>query len=97
MRKLSSKVASNGNKSDVWEYYEKIKDAPKARYTLCNKELSYCGGITNLRTHLECKHSLLHTHEAKKTDLQSSSKQASLVSYAKLHQCSEAKATAITE
>ena len=33
----------------------------------------------------------------KKTDLQSSSKQTSLVSYAKSQQCSEAKATAITE
>ena len=94
MGEPSLKVAGNGKKSDVWEYYEKIKDAPKARCTLCNKQLSYRGGTTNLHTHLVCKHSLLYTHEAKKTDLQSSSL---LVSYAKSQQCSEAKTTAITE
>ena len=97
MGEPSSKVADNGKKSDVWECYEKIKDAPKARCTLFNKELSYCGGTTNLHTQLECKYSLLYTHEVKKTDLQSSSEQISLVNYAKSQQCSEAKATAITE
>ena len=66
MGEPSSKAAGNGKKSNVWEYYEKIKDAPKARCTLCNKELSYRGGTTNLRTHLECKHSLLYTHKAKR-------------------------------
>ena len=73
MGEPSSKVAGNGNNSNVLEYYEKMKDAPKARCTLCNKELLYRGGKTNLRTHLECKHSLLYTHKTKKTDLQSSS------------------------
>ena len=68
MGEPSSKVAGNGKKSDVWEYYEKMKDAPKVRCAHCNKELLYCGGTTNLRTHLECKHSLLYAHEAKKTD-----------------------------
>ena len=29
-------AAGSGKKSDVWEYYEKIKDAPKAKYKLCN-------------------------------------------------------------
>ena len=76
---LFMEAASGSGKksSDVWEYYEKIKDAPKSRCTLCNKELSYRGGTTNLRTHLECKHSLLHTHEVRKADSQCSSKQAS--------------------
>lgn len=94
MGEPSSKAAGNGKKSDVWEYYEKIKDAPKARCTLCNKELSYRGGTTNLRTHLECKHSLLYIHEVKKT---SCSKQSTLIGYAKSQQCSEGRATAITE
>ena len=96
----SLKAAGNGKKSDVWEYYEKIKDAPKAKCKLCNKELSYHVGITNLRTHLECKHALLYTHEVKKTDSQYSSKQTCLDGYAKSvksQHCSEARATAITE
>ena len=56
MGETSLKAAGNGKKSDVWEYYEKIKDAPKAK--------------CKLRTHLECKHALLYTHEMKRTDLQ---------------------------
>ena len=60
----------------------------------------HCGGTTNLRTHLKCKHALLYTHEVKKTDSQYSSKQTCLDGYAKsvkLQHCSEARATAITE
>ena len=99
---MEAASGSGKKSSDVWEYYEKIKDAPKARCTLCNKELSYRGGTTNLRTHLECKHSLLYTHEARKTDSQcssrqASSKQGSLDGYVKSQHCSEARATAITE
>ena len=81
MGEPSLNASGNGKKSDVWDY-EKIKDAPKAKCKLCNKELSYCGGTTNLRTHLECKHTLLYTHKAKKTN-QYSSKQTCLDGYTK--------------
>ena len=33
---MGEPAAGSGKKSDVWEYYEKIKDAPKAKYKLCN-------------------------------------------------------------
>ena len=60
--------------------------------TICDKELSYHGGTTNLHVCLTSKHSLLYAHEAK-----SNSKQISLDSFIKQQQCREARANAITE
>ena len=88
----SGKTSVKKDRSDVWAYYEKIKDAPKARCTICDKELSYRGGTTNLRVHLTSKHSLLYAHEAK-----SKSKQICLDSYTKQQQYTETRANAITD
>ena len=33
---MGEPAAGSGKKSDVWEYYEKIKDALKAKCKLCN-------------------------------------------------------------
>ena len=75
MGETSSKAAGNGKKSDVWEYYEKSKDAPKARCTLCNKELSYCGGTYNKSLYpFRMQTFFAVNSRGEKTYLQSSSK-----------------------
>ena len=57
----SSSTAEKKVLSNVWVYYEKTKDAPKARCTICDKELSYCSGTRNSQVHLTSKRSLLYT------------------------------------
>ena len=36
--------------SDVWDHFE--KEEKIAKYKHCDRELSFCGGTTNLRDHL---------------------------------------------
>ena len=67
---MGEPAAGSGKKSDVWEYYEKIKDAPKAKYKLCNPvcnviPLAQLGLTPQVPTTLLWSISLVHsTHEA---------------------------------
>ena len=84
-------------KLDVWRYYDKIDGAPKAKCTVCNKDFLYRGGTTNLRVHLQAKHSLIYETPKPKEDLPSTSKQTSLCGFSKPQHCTEARASAITK
>ena len=64
-RKDSGDLNIRGNKdatrkrvSDVWKHFVKSVDREKAVCSICDKELSYSGGMTNLQDHLEAKHAL---------------------------------------
>ena len=41
-------------RSDVWNFF--TKNGNKAKCSLCEKELSYCGGTSNLCDHLNRVH-----------------------------------------
>jgi len=86
--------------SDIWKYYEKINDAPKAKCTICKNEFSYRGRTTNLRVHLQVKHSLIYEAPKKgetRGELACSSKQMSLDSFSKSLHCTEVRASTIIE
>ena len=84
-------------RSDVWKYYDKIDGAPKAKCTICKKDFSYRGGATNLRVHLQAKHSLIYETPKPKEHSPSTSEQTSLCGFSKPQHCTEARTSAITE
>ena len=49
-------VARSVNPS-VWMYGSILRRIDEQKKALCNKELAYRGGTTNLREHLKSKHS----------------------------------------
>ena len=88
--------------SDVWKYYKKIKGAPMAKCTICKQDFSYRGRTTNLRLHLQVKHSIIYAPKKSKNNEKTSeepctSKQMSLDIFSKQQYCSEARASTITE
>ena len=87
------------SRSDVWKYYKKIKSASRAKCTICKQDFSYRGGTTNLRLHLQAKHSLIYApkNSEKTSEEPCASKQMSLDIFLKQQYCSEARASAITE
>ena len=44
------KLKTGSLRSDVWDHFEKGEKTAKCKH--CDKELSFCGGTTNLRDHL---------------------------------------------
>jgi len=62
-----SEDATGKRVSDVWKHFIKSADRKKAVCTICDKELSYLGGTTNLRDHLEAKHALQYCATSKPT------------------------------
>ena len=48
----SSSEISKPKRSDVWKYFKKIDEQKKALCKLCNKDLAYQGGTTNVKHQL---------------------------------------------
>ena len=57
----------------------------------------YRGGTTNLRVHLQAKHSLIYETPKPKEDTPSTFKQTSLCGFSKPQHCTEARTSTITE
>ena len=88
----------NKKRSDVWSYFEKVDDGKKAKCSLCSKVLAFCGGTTNLREHLTSKHPF--QYEAKRNSKATrpfQAQQGKLDTFVKQRNCSESRATEITE
>jgi len=73
--------------SDVWKFFEKKKEAKKAKCTVCGKELAFHGGTSNLRDHLLKMHPLSYQKPQR----------GSIDTFLKPRQCSEARIKEITE
>ena len=78
--------------SDIWKHFSKSADKRKAVCSICDKELSYSGGTTNLRDHLEEKHSVKYSTTSKPTTLCTT-----MDDFVKRMKCSEACAKNITD
>ena len=48
------KLKTGSLRSDVWDHFEKGEKTAKCKH--CDRELSFCGGTTNLRDHLLRNH-----------------------------------------
>ncbi len=83
----SSSSGSGRVQSDVWKFFEKRKEAKKAKCQLCNKELAFHGGTSNLRDHLSKVHPLSYRKP----------QPGGIDTFVKPRQCSEARAKEITE
>jgi len=98
-RKDSGDLNIRGNKdatgkrvSDVWKHFVKSADRKKAVCTICDK-LSYLGGTTNLRDHLEAKHALQYCATNKPT----TGHTTTMDEFVRHTKCSEACAKNITD
>lgn len=82
---------STKKRSDVWKYFE--LEGKKAKCLLCSKALSYCGGTTNLREHLNAKHKCQYqTGESSQAN-----REAPLQSFFKPKSCPTGRASEITD
>jgi len=43
-------------KSAVWSYFQRSSDGKTVKCTLCEMELTFCGGTTNMHNHIRLKH-----------------------------------------
>ena len=84
---------ATGVRSDVWNFFEKVKLSNKAKCTVCLKDFAYHGGTSNLREHLVSKHSELYEHKKKKD----SEDQTRIDSFVSKSQCSASRAKEITD
>ena len=48
------KLKTGSLQSDVWDHFEKGEKTTKCKH--CERKLSFCGGTTNLRDHLQQNH-----------------------------------------
>ena len=80
--------------SDVWKYFTKTSDKKKAVCSICQKELSYSGGTTNLCDHLTLKHTLQYFPTSRAT---TGSKTTTLDGFVKSSKCSESRAKSIMD
>ena len=78
--------------SEVWKYFNKSADKKKAVCSICDKALSYLGGTTNLRDHLQAKHPLQYFTTTKPT-----TECTMLDDFVRRTKCSEARAKNITD
>ena len=51
---MSGLLKTGSLRSDVWDHFEKKEKTAKCKH--CDRELSFCGGTTNLRDHLLRNH-----------------------------------------
>ena len=84
---------ATGFRSDVWDFFEKVKDANKAKCTVCLKEFSYRGGTSNLREHLVSRHSEVYEHKKKKD----SKDQTNIDSFVSKRLCPASRVKQITD
>lgn len=81
---------SNFVRSDVWDHFKKGEKTATCCH--CRKELSYCGGTTNLRDHLTRIHPLKYTPETDKSKVSI----AKIDTFVNKTVCSESHAKKIT-
>ena len=81
---------SNTTRSDVWDHFK--KGDKTAICCHCRKELSYCGGTTNLRDHLIRIHPLKYTADVDKSKVST----AKIDTFVSKTICSESHAKKIT-
>lgn len=77
-------------RSDVWDHFEKGEKTAKCKH--CDRELSFCGGTTNLRDHLLQNHT--KEYQAKKDSDESKRK---IDKFVLKTTCSSARARKITQ
>lgn len=74
----------------VWKFFESVTNLT-ARCTLCNKVCKHCGNTSNMKQHLERKHTVLWSASItqKKRDADSVSNITSLDKSKKIKFCNE--------
>ena len=75
-------------RSDVWDFFQKIESANKAKCNSCLKDFAYRGGTTtNLREHIVLKHSDIYAPKRKGNS--TTTKETKMEDFSKRLVCSE--------